>query len=68
MRLSLLALIAAGIYEYDKKQVRAGKPSMFADLGRFVGDLKSKVSGYASSNVDAYSYKAPKKQSGTDQY
>ena len=39
MRLSLLALTLAAVYEYDKRQVRNGKESMFADLGKLVRNV-----------------------------
>ena len=64
MRLTLLALIAAGIYEYDKKQVKAGKKSMFEDLGQFVGGLKDKFYNVASSAKKSYEVSTKKTGSG----
>ena len=37
MKLKLLALLAYGAYEYDKKLVREGKPSLFSSLSNFIG-------------------------------
>ncbi len=38
MKLKLLALLAYGAYEYDKKQLREGKPSMFPALHNLLGN------------------------------
>lgn len=37
MKWKLLALLAYGAYEYDKKQVNAGKPSLFSSLRNLTG-------------------------------
>ncbi|MFO1242723.1 MAG: hypothetical protein U1E36_05920 [Rickettsiales bacterium] len=48
MKLKLVALVAYGIYEYNKRLIQDGQPSLFAQVDKY---LRNKINRNAHKNT-----------------